>query len=101
MADVQNEVYLSAVSVWEIGIKYARGRLTLPEPPDQYVVSRLALHQFQPLPIEMRHAAQIYRLPDIHRDPFDRLLVVQSQIENMPLLTGDSTLASYQVEIVW
>jgi PIN domain nuclease of toxin-antitoxin system len=101
MADVENEIYLSAVSAWEIAIKYARGRLTLPEPPDQYIAQRIIYHRFTPLSIEMRHAVQVYDLPDIHRDPFDRLLVVQSKSEKLPLLTADITLAQYEIEIIW
>lgn len=101
LANRQNEIYFSAVSAWEIAIKYARGRLTLPEPPDQYIANRLTLHRFIPLNIEIKHTAQVYDLPDLHRDPFDRLLIVQSKIEGLPLLTADIMLAEYQIEIIW
>jgi len=101
IANGDNEIFLSAASAWEIAIKAAKGRLTLPEPPDQYVAERMRLHHFSALPIELSHALEVYRLPDIHQDPFDRLLIAQSQLEKMPLLTADSEINRYQVEVIW
>ncbi len=101
ISDGRNEIFLSAASVWEIAIKYGNGRLELPEKPEQYVAQRLTRHRFSSLPIQLSHAAQVYRLPDIHKDPFDRLLVVQSQLEELPLLTADLQIARYDVNIIW
>ncbi|KAA3656804.1 MAG: type II toxin-antitoxin system VapC family toxin [Chloroflexi bacterium] len=101
IADGDNEIFLSAASAWEIAIKYAKGRLDLPEPPDRYVPNRLKLHHFSSLTIQLTHALQVYALPSIHNDPFDRLLIVQSQLEKMPLLTADLEIARYGVEIIW
>jgi PIN domain nuclease of toxin-antitoxin system len=101
IADRYNEVYFSAASAWEIALKAARGRLALPDKPGKYVADRLALHRIQALPIQLSHALRVYELPEIHRDPFDRLLVVQSQMEGMPILTGDETIRRYPVEIIW
>ncbi len=101
ISDGRNEIFLSAASVWEIAIKYGQGRLELPDKPEQYIAQRLARHRFSSLPIQLSHAAQVYRLPDIHKDPFDRLLVVQSQLEELPLLTADSQIARYDVNIIW
>jgi PIN domain nuclease of toxin-antitoxin system len=101
LADGNNEIYLSASSAWEIAIKAARGRLTLPEPPASYVPSRMALHHFLHLPIQVSHALQVYKLPDLHQDPFDRLLVAQAQLEGLPILTADETITRYEVEIIW
>jgi PIN domain nuclease of toxin-antitoxin system len=101
IADGSNELFLSAASAWEIAIKTARGKLTLPEPPEKYVASRLALHRFQPLPVQLSHALRVYDLPELHRDPFDRLLIVQSQMEGMPILTADENLRRYAVELLW
>ena len=101
IANGANEVFLSAASAWEIAIKVARGRLTLPEPPGQYVAERMRLHRFSALPIELSHALEVYRLPDIHQDPFDRLLIAQCQLEDMPILSGDSKIGRYQVEVIW
>lgn len=97
----RNEIFLSAASGWEIAIKYAKGRLELPEPPDKYISSRIALHHFTPLPVQLSHTVNVYKLPPIHQDPFDRLLIIQSQLENMPLLTIDSEIAKYDVNTIW
>ena len=101
IVDGRNEIYLSAASAWEMAIKYARGSLVLPEPPDDFVTNRLRLHQFQPLPVTVSHALHVYALPDYHRDPFDRLLIAQSQLEDMPLLSADPEIARYEVKIIW
>jgi PIN domain nuclease of toxin-antitoxin system len=101
LADGSNEIFLSAASAWEIAIKTARGRLTLPEPPASYVPSRMALHHFHHLPIQVSHALHVFKLPDLHQDPFDRLLVAQSQLEELPILTADEIIARYEVEIIW
>ncbi len=101
IAKGSNEIFLSAASAWEIAIKAAKGRLTLPEPPDQYVAERMRLHRFSALPIELSHALEVYRLPDIHQDPFDRLLIAQSQLEDIPLLTADPEIHRYRVEVIW
>lgn len=101
IGDGRNEIFFSAASAWEIAIKFSRGRLELPEPPDSYVASRLSQHRFTPLPIQLSHALQVYKLPDIHQDPFDRLLVAQSQLEGFPLLSTDAEIARYGVAIIW
>ncbi len=99
--DGQNEIFFSAASGWEIAIKYAKGRLKLPETPDEYVAKRLTQHRFTPLPIQLSHTLQVYALPDIHQDPFDRLLIVQSQMEGLALLSIDKMMAQYDVNIIW
>jgi PIN domain nuclease of toxin-antitoxin system len=101
IADGRNEIYLSVASAWEIAIKAARGSLILPEPPEQYVPSRLRLHRMLVLTIQLRHALTVYDLPMIHRDPFDRLLIAQSRVEDLPLLTIDPDITQYGVAVVW
>ena len=101
ISDGRNQIFLSAASAWEIAIKFGKGRLELPEEPVQYVAQRLTRHRFSPLPIQLSHAAQVHHLPDIHADPFDRLLIVQSQLEGLPLLTADSHIGRYNVKIIW
>ena len=101
IADGGNELFVSAASAWEIAIKAGRGSLILPAPPAEYLATRLRLHHFQPLPVQVSHAVQVFTLPDIHRDPFDRLLVAQSQLEGLPLLTGNPEIRQYAVEIIW
>lgn len=101
IAEGTHEIFLSAVSTWEIAIKYANGRLELPQPPDKYVPARMLHHQFSALPIQISHTLQVQHLPNIHQDPFDRLLIVQCQIEGWPLLSGDREISQYDVTIIW
>ncbi|MBM3152940.1 MAG: type II toxin-antitoxin system VapC family toxin [Chloroflexi bacterium] len=101
IADGKNEILLSAASAWEIAIKAAKGRLALPEEPALYVVSRMNLNRFQPLPMEVSHALKVHDLPQHHADPFDRLLVAQAQLESLPLITKDEEIQKYDVETIW
>jgi PIN domain nuclease of toxin-antitoxin system len=98
--DTSNDLFLSAASAWEISIKYALGKLPLPEPPTRYVPSRLELSGTLALPVEIRHAVHVSALPPHHRDPFDRLLIAQAQLENLVLVTADGQLSPYGVEMV-
>jgi PIN domain nuclease of toxin-antitoxin system len=61
----------------------------------------MRLHRFSALPIELSHALEVYQLPNIHQDPFDRLLIAQSQLEDMPILTGDAEIGRYKVDVIW
>ncbi len=99
--DPGNEILLSVASAWEISIKVANGRLQLPESVERYIPERIERHSFRSLPIELTHAMRISTLPHIHRDPFDRLLVAQAQIEGLPILTADPVIARYDVETIW
>lgn len=101
IADGGNDLFFSAASAWEIAIKLSIGRLTLPDTADKYISSRLALHHIQALPIQVSHAVRVASLEYIHKDPFDRLLIAQSQMEKIPILTADQQFAQYDVEIIW
>jgi PIN domain nuclease of toxin-antitoxin system len=100
LLDPGNELYLSAASSWEIAIKYALGKLPLPEPPTTYVPSRMQSSGVIGLAIEHAHALHVDSLPPHHRDPFDRLLVAQAQLEAMSILTANRALALYPVTIL-
>lgn len=99
--DPGNELLLSAASAWEIAIKFSLGKLPLPEPPAQYVASRMAAQRITPLPISHAHALAVASLPPHHSDPFDRLLVAQSQIEGCHLVTADPRLKPYSFLSIW
>jgi PIN domain nuclease of toxin-antitoxin system len=101
LADGGVELALSAASSWEIAIKYALGKLLLPEPPGRYVPRRLRDDGIEPLAVTHIHALRVAELPQLHRDPFDRLLIAQAQCERLPLLTADRLLAGYEVETIW
>ena len=98
--DRNNELYLSAVSAWEIAIKHGLGKLDLPGPPADVVPVLMVKTDVRALPVQVSHALQVAQLPPYHRDPFDRLLVAQAQLENMPILTSDTQLARYEVEVL-
>jgi PIN domain nuclease of toxin-antitoxin system len=101
MSDGENHLFFSAASAWEITIKARLGRLKTPEPIASFLLAQLAENAIEGLPIGLSDALQVHSLPDHHRDPFDRMLVAQSQLENLPILTGDPMIARYAVEIIW
>jgi PIN domain nuclease of toxin-antitoxin system len=101
LQDGANELLFSTASAYELTIKAQSGRLSLPEPPDSYVPSRLAANAFESLSIELTHALRAGSLPTIHRDPFDRMLIAQAQIEGLPILTADPAISRYDVETIW
>lgn len=96
----QTRLLLSAASSWEIAIKWAVGRLSLPEPPATYVPSRMQRTNVEPLAVAHSHTLQVATLPRHHRDPFDRLLIAQAQLEGVPLVTVDRALDDYDVETI-
>ena len=95
--DRSNDLTVSAASAWEIAIKYEIGRLSLPEAPSRYVPGRIRAIGARALPVEHSHALAVASLPALHRDPFDRLLVAQAQLEDMTILTVDRAVARYAV----
>jgi PIN domain nuclease of toxin-antitoxin system len=95
--DERTELLLSAVSSWEIAIKYGLGRLPLPEPPERYVPSRMRAIAAEALAVEHPHALAVATLPNLHRDPFDRLLIAQASLLGLTILTADRAVAQYPV----
>ena len=100
-ADRANEVYLSAVSTWEIAIKHALGRLPLPEPPERFIPAQRKQHGVDALPLEEEAALHLGRLPNHHNDPFDRMLVCQAIIHGLAILTPDELVGQYPVRAIW
>lgn len=96
----ETTLLFSAASSWEIAIKYGLGRLPLPEPPATYVPRRIRSSAVTPLAVEHAHALVVAKLPQVHRDPFDRLLVAQAQLEQVPIVTHDGIFSRYDVEVV-
>ena len=91
ISDPNNTVFISAVSLWEIWLKESIGKLRLP--PD--FENRLMAEPFEALPLSFRQTRQVAELPWHHRDPFDRMLIAQAQVERLVLLTADEQLAAY------
>lgn len=99
--DPDNEVYLSAVSAWEIAIKHALGKLPLPDPPGRFVPTQRTLLGLAPLPIEEEAGLAVGRLPTLHRDPFDRLLISQALTHGLVLVSPDPLIQQYPVRTLW
>lgn len=95
------EILFSAASTWEIAFKCQKGRLILPEPPKNYVISRLSHYGFITLPIQISHTLHTYQLPPIHHDPFDRLLVAQCQTDDLSIISNDEYIKQYDVKVIW
>ncbi|MBE0467765.1 MAG: type II toxin-antitoxin system VapC family toxin [Candidatus Desulforudis sp.] len=98
-----NEIFLSAASGWEIAIKAGLGRLQQLQEDnlERFISEQLALNAILSLPIRMSHALHVYSLPLHHRDPFDRMLVAQSQLDDLPVITADPLIARYPVKVIW
>lgn len=96
-----NEILLSSISAWEISIKHALDKLTLPEAPHRFVPSRMAAHSILGLAFEHSDALAIGLLPDHHDDPFDRALIAQARQRGLAVVTSDARFERYGVEIEW
>jgi len=101
MSDGYNILYWSAASSWEIAIKYALGRIPLPDVPERFLPGEFSRNKIDALPITDEHAFRAGQLPLHHRDPFDRMLVAQAQIESLILLSNDQQLTLYDVHVNW
>jgi PIN domain nuclease of toxin-antitoxin system len=99
--DPDNDVFLSAASGWEIAVKHALGRLPLPAPPAQFVPEQRERHAIEALPIDEEAALHVGRLPALHKDPFDRILVSQAIVHGLTILGPDPLIAQYPVRTVW
>ena len=99
--DTNNQLFFSAASIWEIGIKVSIGKLNLPLDPSEYIPARMSALGVKCLDIKGTHAIAAASLPLHHKDPFDRTIIAQSNLENLPILTSNSTFQKYDVKIIW
>jgi PIN domain nuclease of toxin-antitoxin system len=98
--DLDNEVYLSAVSIWEAIVKYQLGKLPLPEPPETYLPKQRDLHQISSLALNESSVVQLAHLPLLHRDPFDRMLVCQALQNGLTIATVDAAVRAYSISVL-
>ncbi len=98
--DLDNEIYLSVVSIWECIIKYQLGKLPLPESPEVYLPKQRDLHQIDSLSLDENSVAQLIQLPLLHRDPFDRILICQALQNSLTIATVDSAVRAYSVNVI-
>lgn len=96
-----NELLFSAASGWEMAIKIGLGKLALTQELERFMAEQLTINSIQTLPVQLSHALRVASMPPYHRDPFDRLLVAQAQMEDLPIITGDPQIARYQVAVIW
>lgn len=99
--DPSSETYLSVASVWEMAIKVSLGKLRLDKGVMEFITEQLSRNAFALLSIELAHVAKVADLPFHHRDPFDRLLVAQCLVQDMPLITRDPAVELYGVTRIW
>jgi PIN domain nuclease of toxin-antitoxin system len=100
LLDPRSRLFVSAVSVWEIVIKHALGKLKLARSPQALVPEMIAATQAAELPITHTHALRVARLPRHHADPFDRMLIAQAQVELLTIVTADRRFSAYDVEVL-
>ncbi|MEQ1792989.1 MAG: type II toxin-antitoxin system VapC family toxin [Nitrospira sp.] len=100
-ANPSNEILLSAVSVWEISVKHSLGKLPLPSTIERFVMEQRERHGIAALPLDERAVLHLHKLPALHRDPFDRMLICQAIEHDCLLLTPDPLIAQYPVRVQW
>ena len=99
--DANNHKHLSVASCWEMAIKAGLGKLGLGEPAESFISREVAANNFDLLSISVAHACAVETLPLHHRDPFDRLLVVQAKLDNMSIVSNDLQFDAYGVPRIW
>jgi len=95
-----NERVLSVASIWEIAIKTSLGKLSFKKPLEEFLPEQISLNYFQVLDISSEHALRVAALPMLHRDPFDRMIIAQAQVEQLPILSNDA-FDSYGIHRFW
>lgn len=98
--DSENQIYISLVSAWEISIKSGLGKMTLAQPVEPFIREQARRNRFEILPITLGHIAAVEHLPQYHRDPFDRLLIAQSIVDNLTLVSADHSFSQYPVTLI-
>jgi PIN domain nuclease of toxin-antitoxin system len=96
-----NEMLLSAVSIWELSVKHALGKLPLPGVFDRFIVEQRERHGITALPLDEQAVLHLHKLPRLHRDPFDRMLICQTIEHDCVLLTPDPLITQYPVRTRW
>ena len=100
IVDGENDLLFSVASVWEMAIKQNLGKLSIEGSLGPYL-TRYLTDMATVVPVSLRHAVSVAELPNLHRDPFDRLLVAQALVEEVPLVSGDVEVSRYPVETIW
>lgn len=99
--DPSNDVYLSVASAWEIVVKHNLGKLPLPEPSHDFIKNNRVRHRIETLPLDEAAVLQLSRLPEYHKDPFDRIIICQAIAGSMTILSPDTHISRYSVRVEW
>ncbi|NIM12109.1 MAG: PIN domain-containing protein [Candidatus Aminicenantes bacterium] len=97
----KNTLFLSAASIWEMMVKSKLRKLDLPDNPKGFIKEHLNINAVDILNITMEHSFEIYNLPEIHKDPFDRMLVAQAKVDKLTILTSDPYIKQYPIKTYW
>jgi PIN domain nuclease of toxin-antitoxin system len=100
ICDADNEVYLSSVSIWEAIVKHQLGKLPLPELPETYLPKQRDSHEISSLALDENSVVQLAKLPPLHRDPFDRMLICQALQNGLIIATVDTAVRAYSVSVL-
>ena len=101
IADLDNQLFLSVASLWEIAIKISIGKLSLLQPFGQLIPQQLLESDISVMPIALNHLTRLSDLPFHHRDPFDRLIIAQAVTESLPVISSDAVFSQYPVKLIW
>ena len=101
MEDFDNELFMSIASLWEIAIKVSINKLDLAEPFDTFIPEKIEENEINILQISISHLSEMMSLPFHHRDPFDRLIIAQSIVEELPVIGCDGFFQSYDIDMIW
>jgi PIN domain nuclease of toxin-antitoxin system len=99
--DGRNDILLSIASVWEMAIKQSTGKLNLGLPYASFIEEQMRLNSLELLHLRLDHLEVVTTMPFHHRDPFDRLLIAQSIVEDIVIISADSIFSSYPVQRIW
>ena len=99
--DSKNEIFFSAASAWEMAIKIKLNRLKIKGNLESFIIEQLSANNILPLSITISHSLYTERLPQFHKDPFDRIIIAQSIVENLQLISADKDIRKYNLKLVW
>lgn len=99
--DENNQIFLSIASVWEMGIKHGLGKLTFNLLFETFITQQISINDFTVLDIKISHITAVTQLPLHHRDPFDRMLIAQAMVENIPIISADIIFDAYPIQRLW
>ncbi|NET00111.1 MAG: type II toxin-antitoxin system VapC family toxin [Sphaerospermopsis sp. SIO1G1] len=99
--DENNQIFLSIASIWEIGIKHGLGKLNFNVPFETFITQQMSINDFILLDIKITHITVVAKLPFHHRDPFDRILIAQAIVENIPIISADRKFDAYPIQCIW